>query len=553
MVRWKSLVTLALALSASSFAAADKWPDSYWSAYRRFHLDVSDKLTLRDTTSGVVRWAVPFPQASRPRYAFITDDGSRTVLQDYQRTGRHGESGGNGKSIVFLNDSGQVLRDYRPQDLLSNWELQGLGYRARGQQIIYVPENRVWLDADGRFNLVCLTMGTFDTHSNLVPLMFDVKTGEELSATPEDEERMRLHAADMNRPLLESKDEDQIYLALLDARFLRDANALPRLKQLARDPDSETRNDAILAINETSPQDALLLVAEQLDKGPDVPATYLLSLFNTNKQPLDNSTLSFLLANTTAGCAEIALDNLQLFHPERALAEARKLTLSDDAGVRRDAFRFVSDHGTEKDIPLLKQNLLDKEVWYMCLRGLVRLNPRDIDAILQSTSAQKQNVDAWWEATIDLCDRGDAKAQKEVVAWVAQVGKDKDSGGYEQLQQACFALAKQKPAGANEALMSTLDVEKKRFYCDVDVRGALAALGHDEFLPFLRDIAINGTPSPMNDAGDKIDDFRRVEAMIWLRTLGDDESKAILQGLTHHRNPGVRNVAVDLLKDMAKQ
>jgi len=98
-----------------------------------------------------------------------------------------------------------------------------------------------------------------------------------------------------------------------------------------------------------------------------------------------------------------------------------------------------------------------------------------------------------------------------------------------------------------------LDVESKWFDSDVDVRGALAALGHEEFVPFLHDIALNGTANPKKVGDDKIDDFRRVEAMIWLRTLGDEKSKAILEGLTHHRNPGVRNVAVDLLKDMAKQ
>lgn len=209
----------------------------------------------------------------------------------------------------------------------------------------------------------------------------------------------------------------------------------------------------------------------------------------------------------------------------------------EDDDIRLWAAKALAESARPDDEGRLRECLGDESTYvrYWGMRGMLALEPADLDDILRELSFDGA-FEQWPEATLELARRGDEEALRELVEWVDERPPDRYM-----LWLACDVLAEKHPLGALEALRKATasvqqlwDLAMEEYPDPVDftrqtvsmqetlgcLYGALAALGDQDALPILRQLATEGEP------------LRRRPAIEWLGKCEDRESIPQLQAWT---------------------
>lgn len=487
------------------------------------------RLGLKSVRKGEILWTAPFPQDAPPRNVRVTNDGRRVILQDYLRSGRHGELGGNGRSLVVLGEGGRTVAAYRLGDLLTESELISCGYyEAHG--LILTP-NRVWIDG-GRLMIYCTTWDLLGGKLGM-GLCFDLESGKELPLTLVQLKAMRDRSAELNRGALARAKGDEMYTAILEAQYLEDRRSLPILLRLiSRNVDALLAMDAVCAID---PAQGRLLVQQHFDN-PDAQASEeWIRRATAAGFRLDQSVLQRIVATGSYQRVRDVLIHLQALDKPAAASLARTLVNSSDKDIRAECVRTLRYCGSLADAALFRSLLKDNEVGTDAFFGLYSVRPPDLLEVLRAI-ASDEGSEHQWLATTELAGMGEPAALAKVVEAVRRLGEKGESGGMT-LSECCEILADQKPQGAREALESALEAKDTWFNSAIAVRGALAALGDLRYLPYLRRRAMNLTPDASGRS--RGDDWGQAEAIEWLVRVGDRGSLPDLERLSVQSRPAI--------------
>jgi HEAT repeat protein len=212
-----------------------------------------------------------------------------------------------------------------------------------------------------------------------------------------------------------------------------------------------------------------------------------------------------------------------------------------DERVRAQALIALVNHVRAGDAKALRAALDDRDAscaeW--ALRGLVQLNPPDIDDLLHKALRRRPYLSS--EATLHLARRGDRDALSQIVLWVQGLSKGIPRGagwGLFEVDEMCQILVERRPPGTEAALRAASSNSRSRV--QRDVFGALAVLGDTSALTRLRALA---------RTGGVVD---RAHAIRWLGICKDRGSLDFLREALEDREPIVRDAAREALKGMAR-
>jgi len=227
----------------------------------------------------------------------------------------------------------------------------------------------------------------------------------------------------------------------------------------------------------------------------------------------------------------------------------------EDDDIRLWAAKALAESARPEDEGRLRECLEDESTFvrYWGMRGMLMLEPADLDDLLREL-ADDGAFEQWPEAVLELARRGDADALAELVEWVGERPPDRYM-----LWLACDALAEKEPPGAREALQKAADTVQQLWDLAREehpdpaafsqhtvsmqetlgcLYGGLAALGDEDALPVLRQLAADGEP------------LRRRPSIEWLGKCEDRESIPQLQAWAAGQDKFVSEAARNALAAM---
>jgi len=516
-------------------------------------------------------WQIKWPQGALPAQAFIADDGSRVVLLDTQPG--PGDmiplEDGNGLKLVVLDDKGKVLKAYRADDLYlgDKYSADPSGAYTYHSSI-GCPSQAFRFDPKTKeftFLQVALEPGTEpeDNAGQFIPVSIDLVNGEQVKANEQIGKSLTQNVLQHPSDDIICSENKELSLACMKASA-GDQSVIPLLKKYLNDPTAngtEMRGKKYFSLHDNQNRAAIALAKLMgKDAAPLIEARLLKADSNYDQE-------RFLIAMKVAGVVPspptieriesrndphvqlTLLDTLEKIDQSVALREARKLihygTDYSTDYVRGRAQSLILENPQSVDEPYLKDLLetdaLDRDLG---LRGLVRLNPPDLDQILAQQAAKGN-----WVAVAYQAERGDVKAQTQIVDWTNAIANSQKVENIkrvvpEDLYMIAPILAKTNPPGAREALKkaSALLGGQDPLGMDMKVRGSLAQLGETSDLEFLRTVA-RGKQAKESSYGGALLDMRRSDAIDWLGEIKDQGSVDLLQDLSVDPHYGIRQSA----------
>jgi len=549
---WRLAAGAVMALGALCLArgaCADRWewpPSEYPSDTGRFivRVDIAKRtLALEEKTERgrVVRWSVRYPDTGAdhgdpaPIAAYITDDGKHVVLRDVWG------AVGYGKVLIFLGPSGSVLASYTLRQLLTGDEI---GNYVRSMASLWWSEDALFFFRPGQTEFALVTkQGTVRA--------FALATGRMLQLTPAQERAIRNQALATARKGLSSAEPAHRMTGATMVGVLGDKGSVPRLKQLLEDWTYRgTRNSYLFYDVQVAAGGALaallgaeaapLLEAKLPKANPQMAQEWarLLGQIGAARDSPGVKRLSRSGDGTTRLVAVQAMlegDDGTVIHQHLGWLHDR------DERVRAQALIALVNHVRAGDAKALRAALDDRDAscaeW--ALRGLVQLNPPDIDDLLHKALRRRPYLSS--EATLHLARRGDRDALSQIVLWIGDLSTATPKGpeyALSRVDEMCKILVERRPPGAEAALRAASSSSGSRV--QRDVFGALAALGDTSALERLRALA---------RIGDFLDHTRAIR---WLGICKDRGSLDFLREALKDREPIVRDAAREALKGMAR-
>jgi len=549
---WRLAAGAVMALGALCLArgaCADQWdrpPSEYPSDTGRFILRVDvDKRTLaleEKTERGrVARWSVRYPDTGAeyghpaPVAAYITGDGKHVVLRDVW--GRVGY----GKVLIFLGPSGNVLASYTLAQLLTEDEIYKYD----------LSVSSLWWSKDGLFFFrPGQTEFALITKQGTV-LAFALATGQMLQLSPGQEREIRSQALAIARKRLFSAEPADRRTGATMVGVLGDKESVPRLKQLLEDwtyrgtrnsyPFYEVHVAAGEALAALLGAKAAPLLEGKLPKANPQMAQEWARLLGQIGAARDSPGVK-RLSRSGDGTTRLVAVQAMLEGDDGTVIHQHLGWLHDrDERVRAQALIALVNHVRAGDAKALRAALDDRDAscaeW--ALRGLVQLNPPDIDDVLHKALRRRPYLSS--EATLHLARRGDRDALSQIVLWVQGLSKGIPRGagwGLFEVDEMCQILVERRPPGTEAALRAASSNSRSRV--QRDVFGALAVLGDTSALTRLRALA---------RTGGVVD---RAHAIRWLGICKDRGSLDFLREALEDREPIVRDAAREALKGMAR-
>ena len=528
-------------------AWADQWgwpPSAYPSRNGRFVLRVDiARRTLALQEKGPAgtstRWSVRYPDTGAdsgepaPVAAYITDDGDHVVLRDAWG------SVGYGKVLIFLGPRGNVLASYTLEQLLTRDDV----YKYE------LSVSSLWWSEDGLFLFrPGQTEFAFITKQGTVRA-FALATGAMIQLASGEEREIRSQGLSLARKALFSGNPADRTTGATMVGVLGDKDSVPRLKQLLEDWTYRgTRNSHRLYDVQAAAGEALAallgakaapLLEAKLPKANPQMAQEWAELLGKIRAASSSPGVR-RLSRSGDGTTRLVAVQAMLEGDDGTVIRQNLRWLHDgDARVRWEAIHALADHARAEDAKALRTALLDQDAncAESALEGLVRLNPPDLDCLLQKSLRRGPHLA--FAATLHLARRGDAEALNRIVHWVQalRIGIPKGAGwGLLQVDDMCGILVKSKPPGTRAALRAASESHNGRI--QRDAFGALAALGDADALAQLRTLARSG------------DCLDRAHAIDWLGVCRDGESLDFLRGQLADPEPIVCDAARRALKQM---
>jgi len=517
-------------------------------------------------------WQIKWPQGALPEQAFVADDGSRVVLIDTQPGS--GDlaplADGNGLKLVVLDQRGEVLKGYRADDIYlgDKYSADPEGMPTYHASIGCPIEAFRFEPKTKEFTFLQFArepgIHPEEEWGRLVPVSIDLVNGQQVRANEQVGNALMKDVSELPR-------QDPMYLddnKELSFAFMKaskgDKSAIPVLRKYLDDQSAsgtEMRGKKYFALHDNQTNAAISLAKLMgKDAAPLIEARLLKADSNYDLERLliamtvagvvpSPSTIERIESRNDAHVQLTLLDTLAKLDQSVALREARKLihygTDYRTDYVRGRAQSLILENPQSVDEPYLKDLLntdaLDKNLG---LRGLVRLNPPDLDQILVD-QAGKGN----WVAVAFQAERGDTKAQTLLVEWTKAIANSQKVENFkgvvpEDLYMIAPILAKTNPPGARDALKkaSALLGGQDSLGMDMKVRGSLALLGETSDLEFLRTVA-RGKQAKESTYGGALLDMRRSDAIDWLGEIKDQGSVDLLQDLSVDPHYGIRQSA----------
>jgi HEAT repeat protein len=551
------LITSAIGcLHSAPEVSADSWgppTPEHWSSNHRFVLRVGWpdrvlKLEEKREHDYVLRWSATYPQEDAPVEAYITDDGQYVVLRDVW--GRVGY----GMVLAFLGPTGKLLNAFTLNDLLTEAE------------ILYAPlsiSSRWWSSNALFFFQHQQTQFAFVTHEGTLRV-FELATGRRVAPTPAVELETRSEAIRLARRDLAEADPRRRAAGARQIGVLGDRESIERLKQLLNDQTVTSRVVQGTGRDEVSwdEHDVQAAAGEALVALLGPGAVPLLEAKLSAPEPAGKAQWLALLAQSGAVGSSSVVKRLA-GSPNRDIRRAAIRALLDgddgtvihqninwltdhDPEVRYQAVRALAEHSRGDDAGLLRNALQDKNsadpLW--ALRGLVRLQPPDLDVLLGQIADKHPGAD-WMkdsvaeEAVLELARRGDAAALRRLIEWLGslpdRVRRNEPLSGL-LTGAVCRVLAARKERSSVPALWAARDIPYGRTQCAI--WAALAALGDWQATDRVREFARHGGA------------LERASAIKWLGILKDRDSLGFLRQQLEDPEPWVRDAAREALKQI---
>lgn len=510
----------------------------------RFALELfRTEMRLQDLKAGETRWTIPNPQDAYPANARITDDGRRVALEGYRQRGRHGDEGGNGLLVVILGEDGRTIAAYPSTALFSYVEVLGMAGGVQGG-IVALPPSRVYIDSQNRLNVYCHPLPLASPSVEDFGLLFDLETGKELQPSQADLKTMKARAIEGARQRLNSADSDEKYAGISEVRDLEDRASVLALEALARGKDASLAKEATGALCSLAPERALIFLQSYFDGLTGLPDYEWMRMAERAKFRIDGHILERMATSGDPDQISHLLDYLKEVDGSAAKAMARRLLDVPVKGVRGECLSLLIDLSTEQDLSLLKSLLGDEQYASSSYFALKRIKPPDLEDIQRTL--MRGDTGLSWDATVDLAYPGDPEAMSRVLRTTRRLCAGETVSGAS-LISCCLILAEKKPPGALEALDGALALPDEGYGGNIVVRGALAALGRAEHLPYLREAARAKLPVKYAQGWD---DLRQARAIGWLGTAKDRASLPLLQELASARQSIIREAARGALEEI---